>query len=47
MSGSGKDTATTPNPPESREQPICAMCGKPIAADDLVCPHCGTKLVSG
>ena len=42
------DKDTTPKPPKPpQEEPVCAVCGKPIERDDLVCPHCGTRLVSG
>jgi rubrerythrin len=29
------------------EQPVCAICGNPIAPDDVVCPSCGTSLAAG
>ena len=43
-----EENAGSPPPePAGQKQPVCAACGKPIAQDDLVCPHCGTRLVSG
>ncbi|CAA9543885.1 MAG: hypothetical protein AVDCRST_MAG49-1240 [uncultured Thermomicrobiales bacterium] len=29
------------------KDPVCAMCGKPVRVDDIVCPHCGASLVAG
>jgi len=29
------------------DHPVCAICGHPIAPDDIECPNCGTSLVAG
>jgi rubrerythrin len=31
----------------SEEEPTCALCGHPIAQDDIICPNCGVSLVAG
>jgi rubrerythrin len=47
------DTSTSdpendrPDDASSREEPTCAVCGHPIAQDDIICPNCGVSLAAG
>ncbi|HYH13183.1 MAG TPA: zinc ribbon domain-containing protein [Thermomicrobiales bacterium] len=40
------DASATPPVPDDDDR-VCAECGRPIDAGDIVCPHCGTALVGG
>jgi len=45
--GGGVGSATPPFGTERDDPPTCAVCGKAIRQDEIVCPHCGTPLVAG